>query len=141
MARSQRERELRDYERSARRERFKQGWKFIGFGAASIWSYPLVVLACSAVFAFTIGLPENARLNEELGREAFDTAVYVYSSMAIGAILGIVGLFRVNGRWYAPFGMALTYFVPPWSAMLWLQPYMAELPGFFENLGTQLFGG
>lgn len=133
--------ELRSFEASARNENIKDGFRFGGFGAASVWTYPIVIAVMFAVNAFTIGLPENSKNNAEMGNGGLDTMFLFWGSMVIGFVLALIGIFRVKGRFWSIPGALITWFLNPYQVMLFLLPITSSIPAFFDGIGKQLFGG
>jgi len=141
MARNSAKKELRSFEASARNENIKQGFHFGGVGAASVWTYPIVLALMFVINAFTIGLPENSKNNAELGNEGLDNIYLVYGSVVIGLALAFIGIFRTKGRFWSIPGAALTWFLNPYTTMIVLLPFVEGIPAFFDGIGKQLFGG
>jgi len=141
MAKNSAKKELRSFENSARNTRIKDGFRFGGVGAASVWTYPIMIALMFIINAFSEGLPENAKNNEALGNSGIGFEYFYYGSMAVGLILAVIGIFRTKGRFWAIPGALLTWFLSPYTTMLFLLPFTAKIPAFFEDLWKALFGG
>jgi hypothetical protein len=141
MARNSAKKELRSFESTARNQRLIEGLHFGGVGAASVWTYPIVLATMFAINAFTTGLPEFEANNAAIGGDNVTAASLFYGSMVIGGVLAIIGIFRVKGRFWSIPGAAITWFLNPYNTMIYLLPVVDKIPGFFHHIGTQLFGG
>lgn len=139
MARNAARRELRSFESSERNQRVKEGFRFAGAGAASVWTYPLVLILCFVINAFTTGLPEFEKNNAAMGAQSVSQLTFFYASMVPGAVLAVAGIFLVKGRWWSIVGGALTWFLNPYTTMLLLLPTVSAIPGWFSDLTAQLF--